>query len=48
MAANGEAPGGGINEQFWSISTLKAGSSQPLYVIDGVYVDNPNQQTGPW
>jgi len=34
------APGGGINVQMRGISTLGAGSSQPLYVIDGVYVNN--------
>lgn len=34
------APGGGINVQMRGVSTLGAGSSQPLYVIDGVYVNN--------
>ncbi|SMO83070.1 SusC/RagA family TonB-linked outer membrane protein [Gracilimonas mengyeensis] len=34
------APGGGINVQMRGISTLGAGSSQPLYIIDGVYVNN--------
>jgi TonB-linked SusC/RagA family outer membrane protein len=46
MTANGGAPGGGINVQLRGISTLGAGSSQPLYIIDGVYVDNSTQQTG--
>jgi TonB-dependent starch-binding outer membrane protein SusC len=40
MTANGGAPGGGINVQLRGISTLGAGSSQPLYIIDGVYADN--------
>lgn len=34
------APGGGVNVQMRGISTLGAGTSQPLYVIDGVYVNN--------
>src|SRR6056297_1344772 len=38
--ANGGSPGGGINVQLRGISTLGAGSSQPLYIIDGVYVNN--------
>ncbi|MFP4504468.1 MAG: SusC/RagA family TonB-linked outer membrane protein, partial [Cyclobacteriaceae bacterium] len=46
MTANGGAPGGGINVQLRGISTLGAGSSQPLYIIDGVYVDNSTQQSG--
>ncbi len=46
MIANGGAPGGGINVQLRGISTLGAGSSQPLYIIDGVYVDNSTMQTG--
>ncbi len=40
MTANGGAPGGGINVQLRGVSTLGAGNSQPLYIIDGVYVDN--------
>ncbi len=40
MVSNGGAPGGGVNVQLRGISTLGAGSSQPLYIIDGVYVDN--------
>ena len=46
MNANGGAPGGGINVQLRGISTLGAGSSQPLYIIDGVYVDNSAIRTG--
>jgi TonB-linked SusC/RagA family outer membrane protein len=34
------APGGGNNVQLRGISTLGAGTSQPLYIIDGVYVNN--------
>ncbi len=40
MTSNGGAPGGGINVQLRGVSTLGAGSSQPLYIIDGVYMDN--------
>lgn len=40
------APGGGINVQMRGISTLGAGSSQPLYIIDGVYVNNDQISTG--
>ena len=46
MNANGGAPGGGINVQLRGISTLGAGSSQPLYIIDGVYLDNSAIRTG--
>ena len=40
IRAQSGAPGGGINVQLRGISTLGAGSSQPLYIIDGVYVNN--------
>ena len=40
------APGGGFNVQLRGVSTLGAGSSQPLYIIDGVYVNNNVQTTG--
>ena len=46
IVASGGAPGGGSNVQLRGISTLGAGSSQPLYVIDGVYVDNSVITTG--
>jgi len=46
MTANSGAPGGGINVQLRGISTLGAGSSQPLYIIDGVYVDNSSIDNG--
>lgn len=44
--ANGGSPGGGSNVQLRGISTLGSGSSQPLYIIDGVYVDNTVITTG--
>lgn len=40
------APGGGFNVQLRGVSTLGAGTSQPLYIIDGVYVNNNVQTTG--
>jgi len=44
MTSNGGAPGGGINVQLRGVSTLGAGASQPLYIIDGVYMDNSTQR----
>jgi TonB-linked SusC/RagA family outer membrane protein len=46
MNANSGAPGGGINVNFRGISTLGAGSSQPLYIIDGVYMNNTSIRNG--
>ena len=46
IVASSGAPGGGSNVQLRGISTLGAGSSQPLYVIDGIYVDNSVISTG--
>ncbi len=46
MQSQSGAPGGGINMQLRGISTLGAGSSQPLFIIDGVYVDNSVIRTG--
>jgi TonB-dependent starch-binding outer membrane protein SusC len=46
IVANGGSPGGGSNVQLRGISTLGSGSSQPLYIIDGVYVDNTVISTG--
>ena len=46
MTSNSGAPGGGVNMQLRGISTLGAGSSQPLFIIDGVYVDNSVIRTG--
>jgi len=40
IRAQSGAPGGGINVQLRGISTLGAGTSQPLYIIDGVYLNN--------
>lgn len=40
------APGGGFNVQLRGVTTLGAGGSQPLYIIDGVYVNNEQLTTG--
>lgn len=40
------APGGGFNVQLRGVSTLGAGGSQPLFIIDGVYVNNEQLSTG--
>lgn len=42
---NSGAPGGGVSIQLRGISTLQ-GASQPLYIIDGVYLNNNTLQTG--
>jgi TonB-linked SusC/RagA family outer membrane protein len=39
ITQNSGAPGGGLSVQLRGISTI-SGSSQPLYIIDGVYVNN--------
>ena len=40
IVSNSGAPGGGISLKLRGISTLGGGSSEPLYIIDGVYIDN--------
>ena len=42
---NGGAPGGGMSVQLRGISTL-TGGSQPLIILDGVYINNAFQRTG--
>jgi TonB-linked SusC/RagA family outer membrane protein len=46
MNANGGSPGGGINVQLRGVSTLGSGASQPLYIIDGVYINNTAIRNG--
>ncbi|MGI9545357.1 MAG: SusC/RagA family TonB-linked outer membrane protein, partial [Cyclobacteriaceae bacterium] len=46
IKANGGAPGGGSAVQLRGISTISNGNSQPLYIIDGVYINNTSIQTG--
>ncbi|SHF85612.1 SusC/RagA family TonB-linked outer membrane protein [Pedobacter caeni] len=45
IRANSGAPGGGISVQLRGISSLQ-GASQPLYIIDGVYLNNNVLRTG--
>ena len=45
IRSNGGAPGGGISIQLRGISSL-TGASQPLIIVDGVYVSNASQRTG--
>ncbi len=42
---NGGAPGGGTSVQLRGISSL-VGASQPLYIIDGVYINNNTNRSG--
>ncbi|MCS6967450.1 MAG: SusC/RagA family TonB-linked outer membrane protein [Cytophagales bacterium] len=42
---NGGAPGGGVSVQLRGISSL-IGASQPLYIVDGVYVNNAVNRNG--
>jgi TonB-linked SusC/RagA family outer membrane protein len=45
IRSNGGAPGGGLSIQLRGISTL-AGPSQPLIIVDGVYINNSFQRSG--
>lgn len=46
MVSSGGAPGGGVDIKLRGISTLGAGSSQPLIIVDGVYMNNDELETG--
>lgn len=46
MVSSGGAPGGGVDIKLRGISTLGAGSSQPLIIVDGVYITNDELATG--
>jgi TonB-linked SusC/RagA family outer membrane protein len=45
IRSNSGAPGGGFSIQLRGISTL-SGASQPLIILDGVYINNSFQRTG--
>ncbi|WP_143962438.1 SusC/RagA family TonB-linked outer membrane protein [Litoribacter populi] len=45
IRSNGGAPGGGMSIQLRGISSL-SGASQPLIIVDGVYINNSFQRTG--
>lgn len=46
IVANSSVPGGGFNVQFRGVSTLGASASQPLFIVDGVYIDNGQYSNG--
>jgi TonB-linked SusC/RagA family outer membrane protein len=43
---NGGAPGGGMSIQLRGISTIQGSNSNPLVIIDGVYLNNDFQRNG--
>lgn len=45
VTANSGAPGGGISIKLRGITSIN-GNSQPLYIIDGVYIDNSSISSG--
>lgn len=45
ILSNSGAPGGGISIKLRGITTV-TGSSEPLYIVDGVYFDNSVSQPG--
>lgn len=45
IRSSGGAPGGGMSIQLRGISSL-VGASQPLIILDGVYINNASQRTG--
>jgi TonB-linked SusC/RagA family outer membrane protein len=46
IVSNGSMPGGGFNMQFRGVSTLGSSASQPLFIVDGVYIDNSQNSNG--
>lgn len=46
IVANGSMPGGGFNMQLRGVSTLGSSASQPLFIVDGVYIDNGQYSNG--
>jgi TonB-linked SusC/RagA family outer membrane protein len=45
ISTNGGAPGGGVSVQMRGIASL-VGASQPLYIVDGVYINNSTNRSG--
>jgi len=45
ISANSGAPGGGLSVKLRGITSIN-GNSQPLYIIDGVYIDNSSISSG--
>lgn len=46
IKSSGGAPGGGVSVQLRGLSTVSNGNSQPLYIVDGVYINNTAVQSG--
>ncbi len=46
MVSSSGAPGGGVDIKLRGISTLGAGSSQPLIIVDGIYINNDELESG--
>lgn len=46
IQANSSVPGGGFSMQMRGVSTLGASASQPLFIVDGVYIDNDQYSNG--
>jgi TonB-linked SusC/RagA family outer membrane protein len=46
IQANTSVPGGGFSMQMRGVSTLGASASQPLFIVDGVYIDNDQYSNG--
>lgn len=46
IMSNGSMPGGGFNMQFRGVSTLGSSASQPLIIVDGVFIDNSQNSAG--
>lgn len=45
ISSNSGAPGGGVSVKLRGITSIN-GNSQPLYIIDGVYIDNSSVASG--
>ncbi|MFT4805018.1 MAG: TonB-linked SusC/RagA family outer membrane protein [Psychroserpens sp.] len=45
ITSNSGAPGGGLSVRLRGITSIN-GNSQPLYIIDGVYIDNSSISSG--
>jgi TonB-linked SusC/RagA family outer membrane protein len=46
IMSNGSIPGGGFNMQLRGVSTLGSSASQPLFIVDGIYIDNGQYGNG--
>ncbi|MFV9551600.1 SusC/RagA family TonB-linked outer membrane protein [Algibacter sp. PT7-4] len=45
VSSNSGAPGGGLSVKLRGVTSIN-GNSQPLYIIDGVYIDNSSISSG--